>query len=156
MTPPPIDTDIAGEEGKIAKAKMLDELSESRPLAKLQRELEETANGAAGEAVSTTDEKDSADSNGGPSGTEASTTEVQKAASVGEATLNKSTTPPGSPAKARKPLLNPYDSELVRVSNVSIRCEMCNADGRSCHEYIGASTLLMRRERIDQLLHLYR
>lgn len=156
MTPPPIDTDIAGEEGKIAKAKMLDELSESRPLAKLQRELEETANGAAGEAVSTTDEKGSADSNGGPSGTEAATTKVQKDASVGEAALNKSTTPPGSPTKARKPLLNPYDSELVRVSNVSITYEMCNVDGRSCHEYIGAFTLLMKRERIDQLLRLYR
>ena len=123
LTPPVIDTDVAGEEGKIAKAKMLDELSESRPLAKLQRQMEEASNGEE-ESPLSSGEKSMTTAVVGEFAAETTATEAKDGES-GEAAPAKTTTPPGSPARPRKPLLNPYDSELVRVSNVSCHRDSC-------------------------------
>ena len=80
----------------IARVKLLDEVSEARPLAKLQEELEK---------------KDDAEFAVATEGTET----LADGAKREEA---KSTTPPGSPTTPRKPLLNAFDDELIRVAGV--------------------------------------
>ncbi len=76
----------------IAQAKLLDEVSKARPLARLQEELEKK------EDVEDIVEAAKMTSNGQ------------------EAEEKKSSTPPGSPTKPRKPLLNVLDDELDRVA----------------------------------------
>lgn len=85
----------------IIQAKLLDEVSEARPLAKLQRALEQETTEEES-VVAVTAEVGVEQENG--------------ATPDGE---TRSTTPPGSPTKARKPLLNAYDEELDRLSGVS-------------------------------------
>lgn len=96
----------------------MDEVSESRPLAKMQAELEK---------------EDEISEDGGQAATKAEHTEksLDRMANPGNELetsnnevpkpepLVKSTTPPGSPVKHRKPLLNPNDYELDRLSGVS-------------------------------------
>ena len=117
-TPPALDTDIAGEESKIAKAKMLDELTESGPLARLQREMEEAANSDDETAHPETAAVD------GKAGADAGSPNVAEGVKDATGVASGTTTPPGSPTRARKPLLNPHDHELTRVSNVSFRHRM--------------------------------
>lgn len=96
----------------------MDEVSESRPLAKMQAELEK---------------EDEISEDGGQAATEVEHTEkgldrmadpVNEPGNINKDVLEpapsvKSATPPGSPVKHRKPLLNPNDYELDRLSGVS-------------------------------------
>jgi len=88
--------------GLIAQAKLLDQVSEERPLAKMQEELEKK--GDAEEAVAV-----AIAINGVDVGKEDTKSKEEM----------RSTTPPDSPTKARKPLLNGCDEELDRVADVS-------------------------------------
>jgi hypothetical protein len=134
---------------------MLDELSESRPLAKLQREMEEAASAEDGSLPVSQEQGATIAAGGDGDATEQATAEVSDAQAQAGAP-GKTTTPPGSPALPRKPLLNPFDSELVRVSNVSLFRHLFGwAHGRYCRGYTGVSTPLMRRERTSHLLLLY-
>ncbi|WVR00306.1 hypothetical protein IAU59_007449 [Kwoniella sp. CBS 9459] len=104
-TPPPATPadDPSVEDELLLKAKLLDEVSESRPLAKLQEALEESSE-------QTDLKEDQAD-------------EVSKSATAeengdrGKETV-KIPSPPDSPPRSRKPVLNPHDYELLRVSEI--------------------------------------
>ena len=94
-SPPPA---TPPETGLIAQAKLLDHVSEERPLAKMQEELEKAEDAdAVGEDVSTNEAESLEKSEEG----------------------KKSTTPPGSSVRPRKPLLKAFDEELDRVAKVS-------------------------------------
>ncbi|WVQ72959.1 hypothetical protein IAR50_002521 [Cryptococcus sp. DSM 104548] len=83
------------EEELVMKAKLMDEVSSERPLAKLQEELEKEGEG---QDVGT----------GG--GVKKSSTPLE---GPGESKDRRS-----SPAKLSKPLLNPHDYELIRVADI--------------------------------------
>ncbi|AFR96852.2 RNA polymerase II subunit A domain phosphatase [Cryptococcus neoformans C23] len=104
------------EEELMMKAKLLDQLSTSRPLARLQEELEK---------------EDSEDDESGEGQDDVAKAEMKKTAGKEEEKEKgyeeKAVTRVGddsrkerskSPNKHRKPLLNPNDYELVRVANI--------------------------------------
>ncbi|ORY28173.1 hypothetical protein BCR39DRAFT_535875 [Naematelia encephala] len=103
-TPPPATPPLSSSspEGLLAQSKLLDEVSESRPLAKMQEQLEQEE--ASGAADSTDIQADVENVDPTPISEHDGKTEP--------------TTPPGSPHRARKPLLNPHDHELERVANI--------------------------------------
>ncbi|WVR07840.1 hypothetical protein IAU60_004883 [Kwoniella sp. DSM 27419] len=113
-TPPPTtpSDEPSVEDGLLLKTKLLDELSESRPLAKMQQELE------GGGEVATGEEESGVDRDPLELG-DTLTAKLQQASSLdGDRVAERSTTPPQSPPKARKPLLNPNDYELDRVQGI--------------------------------------
>ncbi|ODO10328.1 hypothetical protein I350_02557 [Cryptococcus amylolentus CBS 6273] len=77
------------EEELVMKAKLMDQVSSERPLAKLQEELEHAGEGVGGE-------------------------KVVKELSASTELKERST----SPSKIPKPLLNPHDYELIRVADI--------------------------------------
>ena len=84
----------------LAQEKLLDQVSDERPLAKMQEELER---------------EDDVEANS------TSVTEVPtEAGKDEEKAASRSSTPPGSPAKARKSVLNAFDIELDRIADVSV------------------------------------
>lgn len=97
---------------------LLDELSEKRPLKKLQEELEH-ADGAAA-----TDEK-----------TQTSTNDVDGASQDQTASSSSSADSASQAGPPRKPLLKNDDDELIRVGKVSPNSigafDPCLTDGRS-------------------------
>ncbi|WVF73129.1 hypothetical protein IAT40_007948 [Kwoniella sp. CBS 6097] len=97
-TPPPTthSDEPSVEDELLLKAKLLDEVSESRPLAKMQEALEVDA-----DQVS-----------------EVSTPRAKENGQDGKVQPAKSPTPPDSPPRPRKPLLNPHDYELLRVAEI--------------------------------------
>lgn len=139
MTPEGTTGAEGASEAWIAQAKMMDEVSEARPLAKMQMELEleegveeavkddiSMASGVKG--LSSVENKDApaeevAEEQDGE-GAQATALAPDQQEKV---TSEKTTTPPGSPrtpptespAKPRKPLLNAKDDELIRVANAS-------------------------------------
>jgi hypothetical protein len=109
---------VGGEEGElIARSKLLDEVSEARPLARMQEELEHVVVKGEDEV---TDVREAV--------REGIVVEAHPEDSLAQG-LNlleqekdvgaKSSTPPGSPLARRKPLLNAHDDELDRVARVS-------------------------------------
>ena len=127
---------------------MLDELSESRPLAKMQEQLEREGAGA-GDGSS-----DGGTTSGGDAAGAASGKGSPKSGSDDQVEANRSersTTPPGSPSKARKPLLNPHDDELERVGAVRqphFEQRRQSAYARFCPGYTRAGTLHTTAARI--------
>lgn len=93
---------------------MLDEQSQARPLAKLQAELDEK------EAQAIPEDKSNDVTNGA---SQASNVQVKEDGEEEDEAKHstKITTPPGSPTRARKTVLNLYDDELNRVAEVSLR-----------------------------------
>lgn len=145
------------DEGKIAQAKMLDEQSEARPLAKLQAELDEKEANASevnGSAPLTNGNADVSDRPGPAKGTDG---EAEKTEAVEEnpAKEDKSTTPPGSPVRARKTVLNLYDDELDRIAKVYSTLQL-PADHRFYGAYITRSTRRMRPAATGLSVHDYR
>lgn len=115
------------EEELMMKAKLLDQLSTSRPLARLQEELEK---------------EDSEDDESGEGQDDVAEAEMKKTAGKEEEKEKgyeeKAVTRVGddsrkerskSPNKHRKPLLNPNDYELVRVANVSNLIHLLSGTG---------------------------
>nr|XP_018260686.1 uncharacterized protein I303_06401 [Kwoniella dejecticola CBS 10117]OBR82844.1 hypothetical protein I303_06401 [Kwoniella dejecticola CBS 10117] len=94
-TPPPATPEDlpSVEDGLLMKAKLLDDLSESRPLAKMQEELEQVEG----------DGREVRVQNDSPT--------------VANTTAPVPSTP-STPPRPRKPLLNPNDYELLRVSDI--------------------------------------
>ncbi|WWD03440.1 hypothetical protein V865_001492 [Kwoniella europaea PYCC6329] len=121
-TPPPATPeDVPSvEDGLLLKAKLLDDLSESRPLAKMQEKLEHD--------IQPDGEVDKADIL--PIGVKLGTDELEgtstgQTSPVGEVKQMEdvtepapSPTIPSTPPRPRKPLLNPNDYELLRVSDI--------------------------------------
>jgi RNA polymerase II subunit A-like phosphatase len=98
-TAPPLTPEVEAtseEDGLLLQEKLMDDVSEARPLAKLQEELEEKVEAG-------TSSSDSNKANEGP--TNVSKTETIAAGQPGQI--------------ARKPLLNNVDNELDRLSRVS-------------------------------------
>ena len=83
----------------IAQEKLLDQVSDERPLAKMQEELEREDDV---EAVAT-------------AVNDASREEEKDEAKAAPTSSGR----PGSPAKARKSVLNAFDNELDRIADVS-------------------------------------
>ncbi|ODN82478.1 RNA polymerase II subunit A domain phosphatase [Cryptococcus wingfieldii CBS 7118] len=81
------------EEELVMKAKLMDEVSSERPLAKLQEELEHAGEGE-----------------GGEKGVKESSTRLVTSEEFKERS--------SSPSKVPKPLLNPHDYELIRVAEI--------------------------------------
>jgi RNA polymerase II subunit A-like phosphatase len=105
LTPDPEST--SEEEGLLMQKKLMDDVSEARPLAKLQEQLEERdASAASGDSERAEAEPDGAVvENGKSSGQD---TEPDGGSPVDA--------PPAPPS--RKPLLNNVDNELDRLSRV--------------------------------------
>ena len=116
---------------------MLDELSESRPLAKMQEQLEKEVGPSSETDTTTAGEADDSAAN----------------EQTGGDRDERSTTPPGSPSQPRKPLLNPNDGELKRVGSVSLlglRLHPGHADIRYYPGYTEAGT---RSTTVVQIRH---
>ncbi|OCF39097.1 hypothetical protein I317_07121 [Kwoniella heveanensis CBS 569] len=98
-TPPPATPvdEPSVEDELLLKTKMLDEVSESRPLAKMQEALEGDADQTKGIALSDNKKNGNGEAQEEPA---------------------KTPTPPDSPPRSRKPLLNPHDYELLRVAEI--------------------------------------
>ena len=99
-----------GDAGKLARSQLLNELSETRPLAKLQEQLEKDDSSDAAEGFP---------ESGSPE-THLPTESSEPDAENEPNEEHRSTTPPVSPCKPRRPILNNDDRELVRVSKVWI------------------------------------
>nr|XP_019044358.1 hypothetical protein I302_07642 [Kwoniella bestiolae CBS 10118]OCF23288.1 hypothetical protein I302_07642 [Kwoniella bestiolae CBS 10118] len=118
-TPPPTTPeDVPSvEDGLLLKAKLLDDLSESRPLAKMQEELEHDQ--PPGIEEKTEREVNKSDNAGNDQS--ATSAKQNQAERRDDKTIIPPTPTPASPStppKARKPLLNPEDYELLRVSAI--------------------------------------
>lgn len=167
-TPPPITPPAAAaeegtseEDGLLLQQKLLDQVSEARPLAKLQEELE----GQADPTTTTADQNSTTNA----------TIETSTAGGDGAKTANGETGVTKSDdgdstkeqnqqvAKPRKPLLNDNDRELERLSRVSVLTLTSSANTacavmtdwlcRYCGKSIPASTT---RSTIADILILYR
>nr|XP_019010141.1 uncharacterized protein I206_04609 [Kwoniella pini CBS 10737]OCF48922.1 hypothetical protein I206_04609 [Kwoniella pini CBS 10737] len=101
-TPPPTTPENlpSVEDGLLMKAKLLDDLSESRPLAKMQEEIE----------LNETDVK-----------SQETLTEQEPKSRPDEPermVVPPAVAQPSTPPRPRKPLLNPNDYELLRISDI--------------------------------------
>ncbi|WRT70407.1 uncharacterized protein IL334_007405 [Kwoniella shivajii] len=117
-TPPPAtpEGDVPSvEDGLLLKAKLLDDLSESRPLAKMQEQLEHDTDLTDGSKGSAKEENGSTDETIKETSTELNYAMREENGPQSHVSIpTQSTTPP----KQRKPILNPNDYELIRVSNI--------------------------------------
>lgn len=110
------------EEELMMQAKLLDQLSTSRPLARLQEELEkedseddESGEGQGGEAAVAAEAETGMKKVTGKEEEKEKEHEEKAVASVRDDSRKERSK---SPNKHRKPLLNPNDYELVRVANI--------------------------------------
>ncbi|KAK8853067.1 hypothetical protein IAR55_003768 [Kwoniella newhampshirensis] len=112
-SPPPVtppEEPSFAEEELLLKAKMLDEVSEARPLAKLQEKLEQ-------EEMTDTSENPPTSPIMPSEKIETPEQSISSPIVDDEATL-PSPAQSESPVRPRKPLLNPHDFELSRVSDI--------------------------------------
>lgn len=108
MPATPSESLSTAEEGLLLQAKLLDEVSEARPLAKLQEELEKDE----------LDISDISDPEDGHNVDGANNT-------IGPQEQTKETeVQPLTPPKHRKQLLNAFDNELDRVSSVGLQADL--------------------------------
>ncbi|WWD19477.1 hypothetical protein CI109_103937 [Kwoniella shandongensis] len=115
-SPPPAtpeDESLFTEEELLLKAKMLDEVSEARPLAKLQEELEKEEEMDEPNSV-----KDAPSTTTGGDESSKATNDAEASTPKSKDKLTAPSAQPDSPVKPRKPLLNPNDYELLRVSDI--------------------------------------
>jgi hypothetical protein len=107
--------DDVSVENQIARVKMLDEQAATKPLAKAQAELDAQI---AEEEGPTGDATESGKFHFGPE--VANRTNSARPSLKGKGKeVEKSTTPPSSPVRARKTVFNLEDDELSRVAHVS-------------------------------------
>ncbi|WWC91528.1 uncharacterized protein L201_006474 [Kwoniella dendrophila CBS 6074] len=120
-TPPPATPDDlpSVEDGLLLKAKLLDDLSESRPLAKMQEELEQDLplEVKSSDVVDDGHEEPKQDASDQEPKAVSTTDSVEETKDEGRPAVSQLPIPP-SPYKPRKPLLNPNDYELLRVSDI--------------------------------------
>lgn len=101
------------------KTRLLDQLSTSRPLARLQEELENEDSGDDESGQNQDGEANAATETGMKSVTEKEKVEEQEEKPTIRERDESRKERSRSPSKHRKPLLNPHDYELVRVAKVS-------------------------------------
>jgi hypothetical protein len=104
-TPPPTTPGESDEDSLLRQAKLLDEVSEARPLKKLQEELE--AEEMAEEQTAT-------------SGVITGNVESGSTKSPSDAPAPATEQAVATHPKHRKPLLNAYDEELLRIAGVRL------------------------------------
>lgn len=101
------------------KTRLLDQLSTSRPLARLQEELENEDSGDVESGQNQDGEANAAAETGMKTVTEKEKEEEQEEKPMTRERDESRKERSRSPSKHRKPLLNPHDYELVRVAKVS-------------------------------------
>lgn len=117
------------EEELMMKAKLLDQLSTSRPLARLQEELEkeDSEDDESGEGQDAVAEAEiGMKKTAGKEEEKEKGYEEKAVTRVGDDSRKERSK---SPKKHRKPLLNPNDYELVRVANVSNLIHLLSGTG---------------------------
>lgn len=117
MTPPEESEATSEEDGLLLQKKLMDDVSEARPLAKLQEALEEESSEIA-ETETTRTRTETGNSNSTAETTETVTDES------GETIFESDSSPASSDSEEsqarRKPVLNNEDHELDRLAKVSL------------------------------------
>lgn len=123
---------ISEQDSLTRKAKLLDKLSEERPLQKMQEEMDKAEAEGSTEAgadagmpsPSSLDEELPGAVDSGANENESAmavtgSSSIEQGETFGEAQKGGTTTPPSSPDPKRRPLLKADDGELQRISSVS-------------------------------------